>query len=120
MRLVRTTGNEKSKNVAAMGERRKQYMQALKVIAMCLLIAACLPIQASAAAQVTSGLKKLQDIVAAFVSAVGALIVLWGIFEWGNAMQSQDGMMQSQAFKRIGGGIVMTLGPQLLSVILAS
>ena len=73
---------------------------------------------ASGAAAVTAGIGGLIEIVKAFVSSVGAIIVLWGLFEWGNAMQSTDGAMQSQAFKRIGGGIIMTLGPQIfLSLI---
>ena len=35
----------------------------------------------------------------------------------GTAMQGNDGVMQSGAFKRIGGGLVMAIAPQLLSVI---
>lgn len=103
----------------AMAGRKEGAVRTLKAAALCMVIAGCACIQASAsgAQAVSSGLKNLQDIVASFVSAGGVIIVLWGVFEWGNAMQSQDGMMQSQAFKRIGGGIVMTLGPQLLSVL---
>lgn len=89
-------------------------------LALCLLLAAStqMCVCASGTGTITAGIKNLQNIVAAFVSAVGSVIVLWGIFEWGNAMQSQDGMMQSQAFKRIGGGIIMTMGPQLLPLII--
>lgn len=60
----------------------------------------------------------LIDIVKAFVESVGAIIVLWGLFEWGTALQSNDGTMQAVAFKRIGGGLVMTLGPELLSMFI--
>jgi len=70
-----------------------------------------------AASVISSGISSLMSIVTAFVSAVGAIVVLWGIFEWGNAMQSNDGMMQASAFKRIGGGLVMVVAPQLLSAI---
>lgn len=68
------------------------------------------------AAIVTEGLISLIDIIKAFVSSVGTMVVLWGLFEWGNSMQGHDGMMQAAAFKRIGGGLIMTLGPQLLSI----
>jgi hypothetical protein len=71
------------------------------------------------ATTVTNGISSLTDIVKAFVSAVGAIIVLWGLFEWGNAMQTNDGGMQSAAFKRIGGGIIMTLGPQIFLSLIA-
>lgn len=75
-----------------------------------------LPVYASGATIIEHGFSNLLDLVKAFVSSIGTIIVLWGLFEWGNAMQSNDGMMQSMAFKRIGGGLVMTLGPQLLTL----
>ena len=88
--------------------------------AVCVCMAA-LPVNAAneGAQIVTTGLESLLDIIKAFVSSVGTMVVLWGLFEWGNSMQSNDGMMQSSAFKRIGGGLVMTLGPQLLSIFIA-
>lgn len=66
---------------------------------------------------VTTGLDALLEIIKAFISSVGALVVLWGIFEWGNSMQGNDGIMQASSFKRIGGGLVMTVGPQLLGIL---
>lgn len=77
------------------------------------------PVFATSGANViTSGMQNLTDLVKAFVSAVGVIITLWGVFEWGNAMQANDGMMQSAAFKRIGGGLVMVLAPQLLPLLI--
>lgn len=69
---------------------------------------------------ITNGFANLQSLVTGFVSSIGSIIVLWGLFEWGNSMQAQDGMMQTMAFRRIGGGLVMTLGPQLLPILLPS
>lgn len=63
---------------------------------------------------VTSSLNDFYSIVAAFVSAVGAIILLWGVFEWGTSMQANDGSMQANAFKRVGGGLVMILAPQII------
>ena len=54
----------------------------------------------AAGGTITSGFTNLLDIVKSLVSS----------------MQSQDGVMQSSAFKRIGGGLVMVLAPQLISV----
>ena len=54
------------------------------------------------------------SIVAAIVSAIGSIITLWGICEWGIAFQGQDGTSQAHAFKRIAGGMVMLLAPQLM------
>lgn len=57
-------------------------------------------------------------ILAALVSSIGAIILLWAFFEVGVSMQSQEGTMQAMGFKRVGGGLVMTLAPQLVSAII--
>lgn len=49
------------------------------------------------------------------MSSIGEIVLLWGFLELGTSMQSQEGSMQAGAFKRVGGGIVMVLGPQLLA-----
>ena len=46
--------------------------------------------------------------------------LLWGVFEWATALNSQDGTMQSMAFKRIASGLVACLAPQIVTVISAS
>ena len=65
---------------------------------------------------IQTGFATLLDIVKALVSAIGTIVLLWGLFEWGTSLQSPDGVQQSTAFKRIGGGLVMVLAPQLISL----
>ena len=93
------------------------------VLALCVAQAAvCASGNAAAtgANVITQGFSGLLDIVTALISAIGTIILLWGFFEWGISLQSQDGVMQSAAFKRIGGGLVMILAPQLISVFITS
>lgn len=71
--------------------------------------------QQNGAEVVTSTLNNFYSIVAAFVSSIGAIILLWGVFEWGTSLQSNDGSMQANAFKRVGGGLVMILAPQIIA-----
>ena len=72
---------------------------------------------ASAGATVIqNGFSTLLDIVKALVSAIGTIVLLWGLFEWGTSLQSPNGAEQSSAFKRIGGGLVMILAPQLIGL----
>lgn len=70
------------------------------------------------AAIVTGAFNNLISIVTAMVSSIGAIILLWAFFEVGVSMQSQEGTMQAMGFKRVGGGLVMTLAPQLVNAIL--
>ena len=72
----------------------------------------------SGSAQITDSFNQLLNIVKALVSSIGAIVLLWGFFEWGTSMQSQDGVMQSSAFKRIGGGLIMVIAPQLISAFI--
>lgn len=66
---------------------------------------------------VTAKFDTLKDLVASIVSGIGVIISLWGISEFGMAMQGNDGMMQSHSFKRIAGGLIMVLAPQILTIL---
>ena len=67
---------------------------------------------------VSKSVGKVYDILAAFVSSVGSIIVLWMLFEMGMAVQSQEGTMQANGIKRVGGGLIMVLAPQLISALI--
>ena len=53
--------------------------------------------KATGTSVITSGFNSLYEIVAAIVSSIGQLLLLWGVFEWATALNSQDGTMQSMA-----------------------
>ena len=109
--------------------RTKMYMMAVCAIS-CLLFMGVMSLvssefvyaatnSTSGASTVTSSFSSLTDIVTALVSSIGTIVLLWGFFEWGTSMQSTDGVMQSSAFKRIGGGLIMVLAPQLISAFIS-
>lgn len=105
--------------------KRKQLM---KVIACMTLMVVCMhmtsvPVFASQQAasgdysSITAPFDTLKGLVAAILSSIGYIVTLWGIGEWGISYQSSEGTMQAQAFKRIGGGFVMVMAPQILSLL---
>ena len=73
---------------------------------------------ASGSGDIDTKFNKLTDLVASIVSSVGTIITLWGISEFGMALQGNDGMMQAHSFRRMGGGFVMVMAPQILSQFL--
>ena len=89
--------------------------------AMLMLVLMAVPVFAAGegAAVIENGFATLLDIVKALVSAIGTIVLLWGLFEWGTSLQSPNGAEQSSAFKRIGGGLVMILAPQLISLFIS-
>lgn len=68
---------------------------------------------------ISSAFGVVYGIIGAIVSAIGQLYLLWGVFEWATALNSQDGTMQSMAFKRIGAGLVACLAPSLITLIIS-
>ena len=101
-------------------EKRKKILVMIVSLALVLIIFS-VPVFASESAGnelIRNSFKNLLDIVIAIVSSIGAILILWGIFDFATALQSQDGALQSASFKRIGGGLVAVLGPQLLNVFL--
>lgn len=102
-------------------EKKNWYMLAGLVLTT-ILLAEC-PILAYAQEEtgglgaITSPLNNLLNLVSTVVSAMGSIIALWGISEWGLSLQGGNGgMMEAQGFKRIIGGIVMILAPNLLTI----
>ena len=66
---------------------------------------------------VTNKFNNLKNLVASCVSGLGTVVSLWGISEFGIALQGNDGMMQTHSFKRIAGGLIMVLAPQILVLL---
>ena len=77
-----------------------------------------MPVLASSGAQaITAKFDIAKELMAAVVTSIGVMVILWGIFQLGSSMQSQEGSMRTQALERIGGGLIMTLAPPLLVVL---
>lgn len=113
--------NEQKKVTRKLDLRTAKKMAAFIEIAILSLIIISFPQIAFAetgAELVTSSFSSLMDIITAFVSSIGAIVLMWAFFEMGIAVQSQEGTMQAMSFKRIGGGLVMVLAPQLISAFI--
>lgn len=103
---------------------QKLAKKAAPVAGMLLLTAVCalslsMTAHASGTKAITAKMNNLKSLVGAVISGIGTVVCLWGISELGMAMQANDGMTQSQALKRVGGGLVMILAPQVLTVLTA-
>ena len=74
-------------------------------------------VQATNGNIITTGFNSLYDVVASIVSNIGQLFLLWGVFEMAASMNTQDGIAQSSAFKRVGGGLIACIAPQIIPLI---
>ena len=111
MMLQIRTGEEKREKALRLG--------ILLAVLSCLL-AACQPFPVLAAGNtgaITNSFKSIYNIIAAIVTSIGQLYLLWGVFEWATSLNSQDGTAQSMAFKRIAAGLVACMAPTIISMI---
>lgn len=103
---------------------RREKFKVKKVMASCtlmlfMMLAYQIPVLAAEdpTSIIDSGFDVIYNIIAAIVSALGTIYLLWGVFEWSQSLNTQDGGAQSIAFKRIAAGIVAMLAPQLIPLI---
>lgn len=104
-------------------KKRWKHIWNLMLAVILFSFASCMPVFAAgmdAAAIINSGFDPIYEIIAAIVSAIGQLYLLWGLFEWAQSLNTQDGGAQSMAFKRVASGLVAVLGPQLVPIITAA
>ncbi len=108
---------DQKKMISEREQWRMKLQRSWLAVAMLVLVSP-MTVQAGGAGAINSSFGTLRDLVSAMVSSIGAIVLLWGFFELGISMQSQEGSMQSNAFKRIGGALIMVLAPQLISAFI--
>ena len=69
-------------------------------------------------AAITGKFDDFYDQVAAVIQAIGAVILVWGAFEFGNSMQQQEGGATTRALQRVGGGLVMLVAPTIATAMI--
>jgi len=95
------------------GVRRK----AIPALAVSLLIAFLPAYPVSAAELVTARIDVIKTLVAAIITAAGAIVLLWGIFDFASAYQQHDSAQQTMALKKVIAGIIMALGSQIVALL---
>ena len=91
------------------------------IITVVLSLGLAFPVLAAPAADPTIGnaLSNLIGLVEGAVTAIGTLLVLWGIAEWGISMNGGGGVEMANSWKRIAGGLVAVIAPQILDILIA-
>lgn len=87
---------------------------------LCFMLVVFAPVPVFAAGNtsaITTSFKSIYNIIAAIVTSIGQLYLLWGVFEWATSLNSQDGTAQSMAFKRIAAGLIACMAPTIISMI---
>ena len=104
-----------NKSLRAEGKKRDKRCQMTALVTMALLIMA--PMNAFAAAQVQGKINNLYSIVTTIITAAGAIVLAWGVFEFASAYQSRDTAQQTDSLKKVVAGILMCLAPTIINLL---
>lgn len=92
---------------------RGAMVTALATMALLLMT----PMNAFAAAQVQGKINNLYSIVTTIITAAGAIVLAWGVFEFASAYQSRDTAQQTDSLKKVVAGILMCLAPTIINLL---
>ena len=107
-------------DLPAVRKKDKALIWGILLAGISCFLAACHPFPVYATGNtgaITTSFKSIYNIIAAIVTSIGQLYLLWGVFEWATSLNSQDGTAQSMAFKRIAAGLVACMAPTIISMI---
>ena len=66
---------------------------------------------------VTDGIDVIKDLVLGCVGGVGVIFLAWGLLDFGTAYAAHETTQQSQAIKKVIGGLVMIAVPAILKLL---
>ena len=67
--------------------------------------------------EVTDGINVIKDLVLGCVGGVGVIFLAWGLLDFGTGYSAHDTTQQSQAIKKVIGGLIMIAVPASLKLL---
>lgn len=67
--------------------------------------------------QVTDGIDVIKELVLGCVGGVGVIFLAWGLLDFGTGYSAHDTTQQSQAIKKVIGGLIMVAVPAILKLL---
>ena len=67
--------------------------------------------------EVTDGIDVIKDLVLGCVGGVGVIFLAWGLLDFGTAYAAHETTQQSQAIKKVIGGLIMIAVPAILKLL---
>lgn len=91
--------------------------RAVLIVLCTMALLAMVPMNVFAAAQVQRKINSLYSIVTTIITAAGAIVLAWGVFEFASAYQSRDTAQQTDSLKKVVAGILMCLAPTIINLL---
>ncbi len=97
-------------------KKRQRILTAVMLFGI-LLIGTCPAVYATEAGDITAKIDALKELVLGIVQSAGAIVLLWGIFEFASAYQSHDTTQQTASLKKVISGILMVAAGTIVSIV---
>lgn len=105
--------SKKRKETVSNTKGKKIYSMIIMII--CLGLFYVVPVFAADA--VTAKIGNIESLVSGIITAAGAIVLLWGIFEFASAYQSHDTSQQTQSLKKVVSGLIMVAAPTIVGLL---
>ena len=76
-----------------------------------------IPMTAFATSEVVSRINSLQTLVMGIITAAGAIVLAWGVFDFAAGYQAHDTSQQTQSLKKVVAGILMLLAQSVVNML---
>lgn len=96
--------------------KRKDLLTVILTIGV-LVISTCPAVYAAGSGDITAKIDALKDLVLGIIQSAGAIVLLWGIFEFASAYQSHDTTQQTASLKKVISGILMVAAGTIVSIV---
>ena len=109
--------NGKRNRLISKCRNKLRNRQSIYVTMVTIAVLLLMPMNAFAAAQVQGKINNLYSIVTTIITAAGAIVLAWGVFEFASAYQSRDTAQQTDSLKKLVAGILMCLAPTIINLL---
>ena len=81
------------------------------------LLLLSIQINVFATSEVVSRINSLQSLVMGIITAAGAIVLAWGVFDFAAGYQAHDTSQQTQSLKKVVAGILMLLAQSVVDML---
>lgn len=109
----------KNKNTEpALQQKHRRVSRAYRFTAVLVFISNCLMIHACADDPLST-INNLSDFIFSAISAIGVILLGWGVVQIGMSLQSHDPSQRTNGFLCFFGGLLIAMSKAILDLILA-
>ena len=114
MKFFKKNTQNKETTKLPMGKKSKKALAAYAAVVLCLT---CFTTTAFAANDPITVVNNLSDFIFGLISAVGMILLGFGVVQIGLSLKSHDPSQRANGFLTLAGGVIITFAKEILTLI---